>query len=71
MNIEEMDRIAEVLADGYTNAERDAALKRIEKKLDAVIEWINAFAKNNKFFIEHETAQYGKGRLKDLPTIDV
>jgi len=46
-------------------------LERIERKLDATIDWINRFAKENSFYVQHDTMQYGEGKFRTLPTIDI
>ena len=45
-------------------------LERIERKLDAIINWINWFAKENSF-VGAKNGWSIEGKFKTLPTIDI
>lgn len=52
------------------NSEFYPPLERIERKLDAIIDWINWFAKENRVSGDYEATAF-EGSFKTLPTIDL
>lgn len=71
LNHEEVTEFALKNLEKEKNSEFYPRLERIERKLDAIINWINWFAKENSFYVQHDTAQYGEGKFRTLPTIDI
>lgn len=47
------------------------SLERIERKLNAIIEWINWFVKENSFIAAKDGNWNISGKFKTLPTIDI
>ena len=52
------------------NSEFYLPLERIERKLNAIIEWINWFAKENSFVGAKDGNWSIEGKFTTLPTID-
>jgi len=52
------------------NSEFYPPLERIERKIDAIIDWINWFAKENRVSGDYEATAF-EGSFKTLPTIDI
>ena len=71
LNHEEVTAFALKNLEKEKNSEFYPPLERIERKLDAIIYWINWFAKENSFYVQHDTVQYGEGKFRTLPTIDI
>ena len=71
LNHEEVTAFALKNLEKEKNSEFYPPLERIERKLDAIIDWINWFAKENSFKGEYTGLGRIEGKFKKLPIIDI
>lgn len=70
LNHEEVTAFALKNLEKEKNSEFYPPLERIERKLNAIIDWINWFAKENSF-VGTKAAWSIEGKFETLPTIDI
>ena len=71
LNHEEVTAFALKNLEKEKNSEFYPRLERIERKLNAIIDWINWFAKENSFVGAKDGDWSIEGKFKTLPTIDI